>query len=108
MVSVKKITETRPRISSEFDMGEFQPRTEAIAKAYRIGQEMHAGQQRMSGEPYFETHCVWVAGFLDSLVENEAWTIAALLHDAVEDRGNPSTELKLRSQARSAKRLLTS
>lgn len=94
MVSVKKITETRPRISSEFDMGEFQPRTEAIAKAYRIGQEMHAGQQRMSGEPYFETHCVWVAGFLDSLVENEAWTIAALLHDAVEDRGESLDRIK--------------
>lgn len=94
MVTVKKITETRPRISSEFDMGEFQPRTEAIAKAYRIGQEMHAGQQRMSGEPYFETHCVWVAGFLDSLVENEAWTIAALLHDAVEDRGESLDRIK--------------
>lgn len=94
MVTVKKITETRPRICSEFDMGEFQPRTEAIAKAYRIGQEMHAGQQRMSGEPYFETHCVWVAGFLDRLVENEAWTIAALLHDAVEDRGESLDRIK--------------
>ncbi len=94
MVTVKQITEIRPRISSEFDLEGFQPRTEAIAKAYQIGKEMHAGQQRMSGEPYFETHCVWVAGFLDRLVGNEAWTIAALLHDSVEDRGESLERIK--------------
>ena len=51
-----------------------------------LGKELHAGQVRMSGEPYFETHCVWVATFIDHLVGNEAWTIAALLHDSVEDQ----------------------
>src|SRR5690606_16459722 len=71
----------------EFAPGEFIPRTPAIAEAYAWGQELHKGQYRLSGEPYFETHCVWVAGFLDKLIGREAWTIAALLHDAVEDQG---------------------
>ena len=62
------------------------PRTKAIEAAYFWGKELHSGQLRMSGEPYFETHCVWVANFIDKLVGNEAWTIAALLHDSVEDQ----------------------
>lgn len=94
MVTVKQITEIRPLISAEFNLEEFHPRTDAIAKAYQMGQEIHAGQQRMSGEPYFETHCVWVAGFLDRLVKNETWTIAALLHDSVEDRGGSLERIK--------------
>ena len=94
MVVVKQITEIRPLISAEFDPGKFQPRTEAIARAYRMGRELHAGQLRMSGEPYFESHCVWVAGFLDNLIGNEAWTIAGLLHDAVEDSGGSLDYIK--------------
>jgi GTP diphosphokinase / guanosine-3',5'-bis(diphosphate) 3'-diphosphatase len=50
------------------------------------GSNLHSGQLRLSGEPYFETHCAWIAEFIDRLVQNEAWTIAALLHDAVEDQ----------------------
>ena len=94
MVTVKQITEIRPRISSEFSLTEFHPRTDAIARAYEMGKEIHAGQQRMSGEPYFETHCVWVGGFLDRLVEKEAWTIAGLLHDTVEDQGGTLDRIK--------------
>lgn len=94
MVTVKQITEIRPKISDEFNVAEFHPRTEAIAQAYELGKELHAGQQRLSGEPYFETHCVWVAGFLDKLVDDEAWTIAGLLHDCVEDQGEPLERLK--------------
>jgi GTP diphosphokinase / guanosine-3',5'-bis(diphosphate) 3'-diphosphatase len=87
MVQVAKITEIRPRLENEFEPGPFIARTEAIAKAYEWGKELHAGQLRLSGEPYFETHCGWVGGFLDKLVKNEAWTIAGLLHDTIEDRG---------------------
>ncbi len=87
MVTVEKVQVIRPKILDEFSFtGDFKPRTEAIAKAYELGKKLHKGQMRLSGEPYFETHCVWIAEFLDRLVENEAWTIAALLHDAVEDQ----------------------
>lgn len=87
MVRIEKVEEIRPRLANEFEPGEFIPRTQAIADAYQWGKELHAGQKRLSGEPYFETHCAWVGMFLDKLAENEAWTIAGLLHDAVEDKG---------------------
>lgn len=87
MVQIETIRELRPRIADEFNPGEFVARTPTIAEAYRFGQELHAGQKRMSGEPYFETHCAWVGMFLDNLIGNEAWTIAGLLHDSVEDSG---------------------
>lgn len=94
MVKIQTIHEIRPRLDDEFQVGEFTPRTPAIAEAYKLGQELHAGQFRLSGEPYFETHCAWVAGFLDKLVANEAWTIAGLLHDSIEDRGESLETIK--------------
>jgi len=94
LVTIKKISEIRPRITTEFDPGVFHPRTDAIQRAYELGRELHHGQIRLSGEPYFETHCVWVAGFLDKLVQNEAWTIAGLLHDSVEDQGETLDRIK--------------
>ncbi|MEW6650848.1 MAG: HD domain-containing protein, partial [Chloroflexota bacterium] len=96
MVKINHIREIRPRLDEEFNPGPFHPRTQAIAQAYDWGKQLHAGQLRMSGEPYFETHCVWVAGFIDNLVNNEAWTIAALLHDSVEDKGESLEQIKNR------------
>ncbi|NMC53373.1 MAG: HD domain-containing protein [Chloroflexi bacterium] len=96
MVTVTRIEAVRPALADEFNPGEFIPRTEAIADAYRWGKELHGDQKRMSGEPYFDTHCVWVAGFIDNLVQNEAWTIAALLHDAVEDTGESLDQIRAR------------
>jgi (p)ppGpp synthase/HD superfamily hydrolase len=86
MVRIESVKEIRPSLDAEFSPGEFVPRTEAIKEAYLWGKELHCGQLRMSGEPYFETHCTWVAGLIDKLVGVEAWTIAALLHDSVEDQ----------------------
>ena len=95
MVEVEFVRETRPKLSDEFSQsGEFKPRTPAIAQAYELGKKLHKGQLRLSGEPYFETHCVWIADFIDRLVQNEAWTIAALLHDAVEDQGESLEEIQ--------------
>ena len=94
VVDVEKIQEIRPKLLGEFHVDAFIPRTEAIARAYEWGSEIHSGQKRLSGEPYFETHCGWVAAFIDRLVENEAWTIAALLHDAIEDQGETLEEIK--------------
>ncbi|WP_322805812.1 HD domain-containing protein [Thermanaerothrix sp.] len=95
-VTVTPVKDIRPRLEDEFAPGEFIPRTPAIAEAYAWGQELHKGQYRLSGEPYFETHCVWVAGFLDKLIGREAWTIAALLHDAVEDQGETLDAIRAR------------
>jgi (p)ppGpp synthase/HD superfamily hydrolase len=95
MVEVEFVHEIRPKIADEFNItGDFQPRTPAIAKAYELGKQLHKGQLRLSGEPYFETHCGWIASFVDQLVHNEAWTIAALLHDAVEDQGESLDEIQ--------------
>lgn len=87
MVKTADIREIRPTLAYEFEPGPFIARTTAIAEAYRWGKELHGEQKRLSGESYFETHCAWVGMFLDRLVGNEAWTIAGLLHDAVEDSG---------------------
>lgn len=95
MVEVEFVHQIRPKIVDEFSVqGEFEPRTPAIARAYELGKDLHEGQLRLSGEPYFETHCVWIAEFIDRLVKNEAWTIAALLHDAVEDQGESLEKLQ--------------
>ena len=94
MVEVETINEIRPKLLGEFQVDCFTPRTEAIARAYEWGKQIHGGQTRLSGEPYFETHCGWVAAFIDRLVQNEAWTIAALLHDAVEDQGETIEEIR--------------
>lgn len=94
MARVNSIQNTRPGIENEFNPGVFIPRTEAIARAYELGKALHKGQLRMSGEPYFETHCVWVAGLLDRLIGNEPWTIAGLLHDAIEDQGEDLERIK--------------
>lgn len=95
MVEVEYVQEIRPRISDEFSSsGGFTARTPAIAKAYTLGKKLHKGQLRLSGEPYFDTHCVWIADFIDRLVHKEAWTIAALLHDAVEDQGESLEEIQ--------------
>jgi len=68
MVTIETIQEIRPKLTGEFGFIEFAPHTPAMIEAYRWGSELHAGQKRMSGEPYFETHCAWVASFLDRLV----------------------------------------
>ncbi len=94
MVHIESVKEIRPAFDPVFDPGEFVPRTKAIEAAYFWGRELHHGQLRMSGEPYFETHCVWVANFLDKLVGNEAWTIAALLHDSVEDQESDFEQIR--------------
>jgi (p)ppGpp synthase/HD superfamily hydrolase len=94
MVHVENVSEIRPLITDEFHVDTFVPRTEALQRAYDWGKCVHAGQLRLSGEPYFETHCSWVAAFVDKLVQKESWTIAALLHDTVEDQGGSLDEIR--------------
>ena len=64
----------------------YNPKTNAerIAEAYAFGEQMHEGQFRHSGEPYF-THPVEVAAILTEQRLDDATLVTALLHDTIED-----------------------
>ena len=64
----------------------YNPKTNAdrIERAYEFGQQMHEGQFRHSGEPYF-SHPVAVAAILTEQRLDDATIITALLHDTIED-----------------------
>ena len=64
----------------------YNPKTNAerIERAYEFGQQMHDGQFRHSGEPYF-SHPVAVAAILTEQRLDDATIITALLHDTIED-----------------------
>nr|WP_321250968.1 bifunctional (p)ppGpp synthetase/guanosine-3',5'-bis(diphosphate) 3'-pyrophosphohydrolase [uncultured Ruegeria sp.] len=64
----------------------YNPKTNAdrIARAYEFGMQMHEGQFRHSGEPYF-SHPVAVAAILTEQRLDDATIITALLHDTIED-----------------------
>ncbi|MCO4823774.1 MAG: bifunctional (p)ppGpp synthetase/guanosine-3',5'-bis(diphosphate) 3'-pyrophosphohydrolase [Amylibacter sp.] len=55
-----------------------------IEAAYDYGKEMHEGQLRHSGEPYF-THPIAVAMILAKQRLDDDTIITALLHDTIED-----------------------
>lgn len=64
----------------------YNPKTneKLIRAAYDYGGEMHDGQFRHSGEPYF-SHPVEVAAILTEQQLDDATIITALLHDTIED-----------------------
>ncbi|HZY34307.1 MAG TPA: bifunctional (p)ppGpp synthetase/guanosine-3',5'-bis(diphosphate) 3'-pyrophosphohydrolase [Rhodanobacter sp.] len=57
---------------------------ERVLRAFQVGAQAHAGQERKSGEPYI-THPVAVAGILAELGLDAETIIAAILHDTLED-----------------------
>ena len=57
---------------------------ELIQRAYRVAEEAHRGQKRLSGEPYI-SHCLAVAQILAELRVPPEVLAAGLLHDTVED-----------------------
>lgn len=65
---------------------DYNPKTNAdrISAAYDFGRDMHEGQFRQSGEPYF-SHPVAVAAILTEQQLDDATIITALLHDTIED-----------------------
>ena len=75
----------------------YNPRTDAalIRDAYSYGREMHEGQFRRSGEPYF-THPVEVAGLLTEQRLDDATIVTALLHDTIEDTRSTYAEIAAR------------
>jgi len=64
-----------------------------IARAFAYGQEMHDGQFRHSGEPYF-THPVAVAAILTEQQLDDATIVTALLHDTIEDTRSTYSEVE--------------
>ncbi len=73
----------------------YNPRTNAdlIRRAYAYGMQMHDGQFRKSGEPYF-THPVAVAAILTEQRLDDATIVTALLHDTIEDTKSTYTEVE--------------
>ena len=55
--------------------------------------QMHDGQLRKSGEPYF-THPVAVAAILTEQHLDDATIVTALLHDTIEDTKSTYTEVE--------------
>ena len=58
--------------------------TQKICDAYLYAKELHAGQFRLSGEPYV-SHPIAVAEIVSGLELDTDAICAALLHDTVED-----------------------
>ena len=54
-------------------------------KAYEFGSRFHESQKRLSGELYFESHCVEVAKILANWNMDHITIIGGLLHDTIED-----------------------
>jgi hypothetical protein len=61
-------------------------------RAYAYGINMHEGQMRQSGEPYF-THPVAVAAILTEQRLDDATIVTALLHDTIEDTKSTYSEV---------------
>jgi len=64
----------------------YNPKTDEklITAAFEFGREMHEGQYRHSGEPYF-SHPAAVAAILAEQRLDDATIVTALLHDTIED-----------------------
>ncbi len=73
----------------------YNPKTNAdlIRRAYEYGRDMHEGQLRHSGEPYF-SHPVAVAAILTEQKLDDATIITALLHDTIEDTRSTYSEVE--------------
>ncbi len=73
----------------------YNPRTNAdlLRRAYAYGAQMHDGQIRKSGEPYF-THPVAVAAILTEQRLDDATIVTALLHDTIEDTKSTYSEIE--------------
>ncbi len=75
----------------------YNPRTDGplIRAAYDYGGQMHEGQYRRSGEPYF-THPVAVASILAEMRLDDQTIVTALLHDTIEDTKSTYAEVSER------------
>ena len=65
-----------------------------VDRAYEFSARAHAGQQRLSGEPYI-FHPLAVARILAEMRMDHQSVIAALLHDVIEDTPTAKDEIAL-------------
>ncbi|WP_366143157.1 bifunctional (p)ppGpp synthetase/guanosine-3',5'-bis(diphosphate) 3'-pyrophosphohydrolase, partial [Algiphilus sp.] len=63
-----------------------------VRRAHALGQQVHSGQMRSSGEPYIY-HPLAVARILAEMRLDHVTIIAAILHDAIEDTEVTKEEL---------------
>ncbi len=75
----------------------YNPKTnqKLIRDAYAYGRDMHEGQTRHSGEPYF-SHPIEVACILTEQHLDDATIVTALLHDTIEDTKASYSEVAAR------------
>ncbi len=64
-----------------------------VGRAFAFAREAHKGQERRSGEPYFN-HPLAAAETLNDWHLDDATVAAALLHDTVEDTGVPLEKIE--------------
>jgi len=79
---IDKITAYNP----EADLG-------VVNQAYVYSARVHAGQVRLSGEPYL-SHPLEVAGILAEMKLDTVSVVAGLLHDVIEDTHTTAEEVK--------------
>src|ERR1700758_3936308 len=88
--AVKPKKPPTPRMMRQYDLIErvkrYNPNTSEamLNRAYVYAMKAHGEQRRASGDPYF-SHPLEVAGILTDLKLDAAPTVAALLHDTIED-----------------------
>ncbi len=63
-----------------------------VRRAYLFGAEAHAGQKRLSGEPYIQ-HPLAVASILAEMKLDYKCLMAAILHDVIEDTSTAKVQL---------------
>jgi GTP pyrophosphokinase len=66
---------------------------ELIQRAFRVAEKAHAGQKRISGEPYIN-HLLAVAAILAEYSMPAEVVTAGLLHDTIEDTSVKAEDLK--------------
>src|SRR5690348_2475124 len=78
-------------------VGEYLPddKVTLVAEAYAFAETAHAGQARLSGEPYIQ-HPLEAAYTVAGLQLDASAVAAALLHDTMEDCGVTPTQLDKR------------
>ena len=80
---------------SHYDFDKDEKLKVQLWKAYEFGIKRHEGQKRLSGDPYFESHCVEVAKILASWNMDLTTIISGMLHDTIEDTDTSLQEIKL-------------
>jgi guanosine-3',5'-bis(diphosphate) 3'-pyrophosphohydrolase len=90
------MTDCTPAIRESIDRvcdGFEKDNVELIQKSFELACSAHAGQKRMSGDPYI-LHSTEVAKILKEMKMDAVTISAGLLHDVIEDTGRGVEEIK--------------